>query len=602
MPSSQSTYLNIPCPKCQEADCFWHCQKCFMRLRCKDRTIFCSCSQGDILDFEFCCIQKSHDNEFYPYKTNKVYAALERLTLTKSVNILLLGSTGVGKTTLINSIPNYLKFETLEEAEINPLSLLVPTSFQIQDQHYEEIDVKMGNENEFESFEKGKSATRCPKVHTIAYNNVVINFIDTPGLCDTSGINKDKENLNQILNYICSFPELHGIYNEAFRYLCAKKNGISYDQDEYSYCQNAWERSRNETFRLINHVLSNSPHLTNQTAVLNAVRCIIIGLNKPLATITTQIQKNKNLLETHRIEIGNLTGKEKDFRTRIKISQICIKKVPLDRRRVVCNKCAKPKRDDHQNDYKVYPKKCQCPMGHHEHINYKYVENKNFIEDEEIKKELLTVTSKIEAKKRVIKWIGTLIKEYDNEQKLVNRCAAVFSSYLKSNSIILNNKSHEEYLNIELENAKLTGKIADIQNLENALTAYSEEKEILEKQLGQLNTNVSSKELTAADIFAARNKLFNLKWSGSTLRDIFDRELTNPVFHHVNSIQQQITKQKQQCKEDKPSWRKRTQEICATVIAGMTDFTSTNYREPPRIDDYGRALYKGSLNSSPYEY
>ena len=241
-------------------------------------------------------------------------------------------------------------------------------------------------------------------------------------------------------------------------------------------------------------------------------------------------------------------------------------------------------------------RKCQCPKSHHEHINYEYVENTNIIEDAEVKKELSTVTSEIEAKKRVIEWIGTILEEYDNEQKLVNKCAAVFSSYLKSNSIILNNKSHEDYLNIELENAKLTGKTADIQNLENALKNYSEEKEILEKQIIQSNTGASTNDLTAEDIFKAKNELFNLKWSGSTLRDIFDRELTNPVFQHVNSIQQQLI-QKQQCKKEESSWRKRTREIFATVLSGMNDYTSTNFRESTRIDDQGRALYKGPLKS-----
>uniref|UniRef100_A0AC35G2L4 G domain-containing protein n=1 Tax=Panagrolaimus sp. PS1159 TaxID=55785 RepID=A0AC35G2L4_9BILA len=698
MQKTESLYLNIPCPKCNEADCFWYCQKCDTKFRCQNRTIFCKCCQGSLLDFEFCCIKKCHDNQFYRYQNIKASAVLERLTLKKSVNILLLGSTGVGKTTLVNSIANYLKYETLEEAERNPLSLLVPTSFQIYHELHGETDVKIGNENEFERFARGESATRCPKVHTIAYNNVVMNFIDTPGLCDTSGINKDKEHLNQILNFICSFPELHGICimlksgesrknveleycinqlllhfhktsiknlmfcftrsrgkvaqdtpttigvllkeinqkngtelvlkrdisysvdNEAFRYLCAKKKGFLYDEADDNYCHVAWERSRNETFRLINHVLSNSPHLTNETVVLNAVRSIIIGLNKPLATITTQIQKNKHVLDIQRKDIENLTGKEKDFKTRIKISQISVKKVPLDRWITVCNKCAKAKRDDHQHDYKVYPKlccgkcrapllyfcsefyfwgkcrKCQCPISHHEHINYEYVENTNIIEDAAVKKELLTVSSEIEAKKRVIEWIGTILEEYDNEQKLVNRCAAVFSSYLKSNSIIMNNKSHEEYLNIELENAKLAGKIADIQNLENALQNYYDEKEILEKQLSQSNTGASSNELTAEDIFKARNELFNLKWCGTTLQHIFDRELTNPVFQHVNLIQQQLT-QKQLCKKDVSSWRKRTREICETIMSGMNDYTSTNFTGSPRIDDYGRSLYKGPLKN-----
>ncbi|CAF3975709.1 unnamed protein product, partial [Rotaria magnacalcarata] len=44
------------------------------------------------------------------------------------MNILLLGETGVGKSTFINGFVNYLKYNKLEEAEKNPV-VLIPVSF-----------------------------------------------------------------------------------------------------------------------------------------------------------------------------------------------------------------------------------------------------------------------------------------------------------------------------------------------------------------------------------------------------------------------------------------------------------------------------------------
>jgi hypothetical protein len=79
--------------------------------------------------------------------------------------------------------------------------------------------------------------------------------------------------------------------NEAFRYLCAHKLGIYYgDKSDIKYCFEAWKKSRDATFALLNHILSVPPHHTNETLALNKIRSTIIALSKPLAIITKDIQ------------------------------------------------------------------------------------------------------------------------------------------------------------------------------------------------------------------------------------------------------------------------------------------------------------------------
>src|SRR5688572_27345092 len=95
----------------------------------------------------------------------------------EEINILLLGETGVGKSTFINSFVNYLKYETLNDAKSENLEVLIPSKFTITDNDFNMSTVQIGDYDSNEQVENtGMSATQGCKSYVFhtAENEVLI--------------------------------------------------------------------------------------------------------------------------------------------------------------------------------------------------------------------------------------------------------------------------------------------------------------------------------------------------------------------------------------------------------------------------------------------
>uniref|UniRef100_A0A914Q7Q6 G domain-containing protein n=1 Tax=Panagrolaimus davidi TaxID=227884 RepID=A0A914Q7Q6_9BILA len=136
----------------------------------------------------------------------------ETQTIKKSLNILILGETGVGKSTWINAFANYLTYNTLEEAITAETPIcVIPTKFTLFDNNNQCHNVMLG-EHENECFENaGQSATQNAKTYLFETEKYNVYLIDTPGMNDTRGIEQDEENMQKILRAISPFKELHAI-------------------------------------------------------------------------------------------------------------------------------------------------------------------------------------------------------------------------------------------------------------------------------------------------------------------------------------------------------------------------------------------------------
>ncbi|XP_063922391.1 uncharacterized protein LOC135136866 isoform X2 [Zophobas morio] len=126
------------------------------------------------------------------------------------VNLLLLGETGVGKSTLINSISNYFIHSNFAKAQKEKVEILIPMCLNIS-----EKSKVYGKPDDNEVHEPGQSVTQNVKVHLfpIKLDRKTINLrlIDTPGVGDPRGIEQDNINLDNVLAYLATLKELHGI-------------------------------------------------------------------------------------------------------------------------------------------------------------------------------------------------------------------------------------------------------------------------------------------------------------------------------------------------------------------------------------------------------
>ncbi|KAI1419081.1 hypothetical protein F5Y12DRAFT_789359 [Xylaria sp. FL1777] len=217
-------FVVIPCPSpyCDREHAYdWFCYHCFAPLEFgfTDQYLYCDCGRSLYSNYDFKCNQSSHDPGFEQCDKQQLLSLLQGLAQSENVNILILGETGVGKSTFINAFVNYLTFESLDDAKAaDELHSVIPCSFSTQimnrdspDGRIEQIKIQVGKREDEKDGSKGASATQQTTVYPVTIGSRTIRLIDTPGIGDTRGIQYDKKNMADILATLSSYDELHGI-------------------------------------------------------------------------------------------------------------------------------------------------------------------------------------------------------------------------------------------------------------------------------------------------------------------------------------------------------------------------------------------------------
>ncbi|EHK21907.1 uncharacterized protein TRIVIDRAFT_70852 [Trichoderma virens Gv29-8] len=195
IPFAERLLVTIPCPwpACpQNAPRDWICPVCEERVYFwpVDKYLHCQCGEYHPANAQFQCQLASHGPQYFtPSNSTVLTGLLQACHAAPQYNILILSEIGVGKSTFINSLINYLQFDSLDDA--------------------------MKDEGELRSVEYlsygGQSATQQPVKYQFNLNGKIIQLIDTPGIGDVRGLDKDYENFQNILKTLESVDKLSTI-------------------------------------------------------------------------------------------------------------------------------------------------------------------------------------------------------------------------------------------------------------------------------------------------------------------------------------------------------------------------------------------------------
>jgi len=130
---------------------------------------------------------------------------LETIAPQTNIEVLVLGQTGSGKSTFLNTMANYFLGGSFGENEFEQrVHVMIPTKYLDQ-------TLITYTSREKNVRDQSTSQTREPHEYSLGVAGRVITFVDTPGMGDTRGILQDEKNIKKIFKDAGQRGKLAGI-------------------------------------------------------------------------------------------------------------------------------------------------------------------------------------------------------------------------------------------------------------------------------------------------------------------------------------------------------------------------------------------------------
>lgn len=357
---------------------------------------------------------------------------------------------------------------------------------------------------------------------------------------------------------ILSSETMFCLDNEAFRFLCARRNNIDFKPEDFQNFSLSWDKSAGETQRMLSYIKSRKPHNVNDTMSINEARNTILTLARPMAKISDNIATNIRVAEEQKKFTMSLDDEKLKLEKNRLVEQIQIKTVPIDYPKTVCTnaRCIDvkgiPGTSEHVIVYKTVChdhccltgvnvdtvgaaelrkcaamggttscKRCGCIWQNHMHITYNFEESKVYVRDVLIEKMIKDNAETRLVKQQMIANLQQNIVQYQLEQDQILNISSQFGSLLKGQAIIPYNDAFESHVRAQLRLASAEEFIsADSSKkkdgLERLLSEYLEKKRMLDEAM--LN-NVP--DTAVDDVDKLKDQLMNLKLSGESFQNCF---------------------------------------------------------------------------------
>ncbi|KAM9977158.1 hypothetical protein ACTFIR_011014 [Dictyostelium discoideum] len=221
------------------------------------------------------------------------------------INILisiLVGMIGVGKSTFVNMVANYIKYKSLDDA------LETATLDQI---YIINSKIEINDENKIHIFTLGS-------LQSIHYN--IIKLPDRKNLCliDVTGkklnaicilIRPDETRatilfkycLNQLLEHLHSSAKDNIFFCFTHTRATIATTGVetSFSEECEIDFGRSWDRSSREFDRLLKEISKVKPHVIEDTIYMNNARIMISYLTQTMSTCISNVNTNINLIEEY---------------------------------------------------------------------------------------------------------------------------------------------------------------------------------------------------------------------------------------------------------------------------------------------------------------